>query len=754
MNNYFKNLSIKNKLKLIILSVTFFSLFAGFSFIMHYDIKHFQKELVQQTVLNAKLIGEYCVTPIVFYDKKGAEEVLGKIESIPYIESGVVIDDSGNIFASVNAEDSELENLEPVTDTKIIHRDKYIYTAVPINYHDLQYGTIYLKANDNILRLQISRYLYTIGALMIVLISVSYILALRFQRVLSQPILRLAEITEKISVEADFSVRVYKEGNDEIGVLYDSFNNMLEQINVRERERDKASEELRNTRNYLKNVFDSLSSMLISVNTEGVITQWNTAAEKYTGISATDAVSKKLWEVAPFLGKYQANFKKVVDSKQPEEIYREMSVLDDKKFLNIAIYPLAYNGTRGIVMRVDDVTELETKDQQLRQAQKMETVGNLAGGLAHDFNNVLSGIIGTVSLMKFGISSKKLSFEKIEDYLKVIEESADRAADMVQQLLALSKKHELSFSSVDLNKSVKRVIKICENTFDKRIEIKPIYYDGKAVVQADATQIEQVVLNLCVNASHAMTIMRKSNEQQGGVLTVSIEQIYADKTFNDIHHEAEEGYYYIVTVRDTGVGMDSRVISKIFDPFFTTKDKNKGTGLGLAMAYNIIQQHKGFIDVYSEVGVGSKFSVFIPSQSVSDEISEKTASFKITKGSGTILVIDDEEIIRYIGKNILEECGYNVLLAEDGRKGIEIYKAKKDEITAVILDMSMPYLSGKDTYIELKKINPKIKVLLASGFKQDKRVSDALKLGVNSFIQKPYSLIELSKKIDEVIKSD
>jgi CheY-like chemotaxis protein len=272
------------------------------------------------------------------------------------------------------------------------------------------------------------------------------------------------------------------------------------------------------------------------------------------------------------------------------------------------------------------------------------------------------------------------------------------------------------------------------------------------MIQADVAQIEQALLNLCVNASHAMTIMRPEYEQQGGILTIAVEKIFIDQHFTESHPGVKEGDHWILRVIDTGVGMNSKTLTKIFDPFFTTKEKSQGTGLGLAMVYNIVHQHNGYIDVYSNPGVGTTFNILLPVLEESPEVSkDRTIKETMPRGTGTILVVDDEEIIRETAKGILELCGYNVLVAKDGEKGIEIFKEQSEKIKAILLDMAMPKMSGKETYLRLKEIRQDLRVVLASGFKQDRRVQEAIELGVNTFIQKPYSMLELAKKIKMVI---
>lgn len=515
-------------------------------------------------------------------------------------------------------------------------------------------------------------------------------------------------------------------------------------------ERIKTEKELENTRNFLNNVFNSLSSLLISIDAEGKITQWNIAAEKYTGVSAAQAKAKSIWDVIPFISAFRDDIEKVIGTSQPVELVRLAVDINGQHYLNMTVSPLVFDHIHGAVIRIDDVTELEMKEEQLRQAQKMETVGTLAGGLAHDFNNVLSGIIGTVTLLKYIIGSDMTIDEEIREGLDLIERSGNRAAQMVQQLMALSRRHEFSSVTVDLNAVVKNVMDICSNTFDKSIFLKPEYSKESASVKGDPAQIEQVILNLCLNASHAMTIMRSPGERQGGVLSVIVKKITVDQHFKKTHPQAKADVYWVISHGDSGIGIDPEIRGKIFDPFFSTKDKESGTGLGLAMVYTIVRRHNGFIDVYSEPGVGSTFNVYLPENNEPDA-REDDRRETVVRGEGLILVVDDEEIIRKTAANILKECGYDVVTAENGSSGLSIFRDRFKEICAVLLDMAMPGLSGQEVYAEMRKIDPNVRVLLASGFRQDSRIEESLKMGINGYIQKPYSMIELSVMVKKII---
>ncbi len=544
----------------------------------------------------------------------------------------------------------------------------------------------------------------------------------------------------------NYHAPVNQEGNDEISHIAHNIGTMAVTILQRELENLKLQ-------HYLSSIINSMPSLLISLDMNGVVRQWNNAAADFTGISARVAVGALFWEIKPEFEKYKLMFYDALATKRSRIMPRESFRNGEVRFFNISVFPLIEHDEQGVVFRFDDITEIEHKEEQLRQAQKMETVGTLAGGLAHDFNNVLGGIIGTTSLLQYKAAKNvEVSHDDLLSSINVIDSSAKRAADIVQQLLVLSRKHETAFTTVDLALTIKHVVKICQNTFDKCVDVSVYTESMQAYVSADPVQMEQVLLNLCVNGYHAMTIMRTENQTQGGSLSIALEQITADYHFLVSHPEAELNQsYWIMSVRDDGIGMAPKTVAKIFDPFFTTKSKEKGTGLGLAMVYNIVQQHNGFIDVYSEEEKGSTFNVFLPV--MVDPAKTVTAVVKpidICHGEGTILLVDDELIIRESAKAMLEECGYSLHTEADGVAGVEWYKTHYQDINLVILDMVMPKMSGRDAYLAMREINPSVKVLLASGFRHDERVDEILKLGVAGFIQKPYTLERISHAVCEM----
>jgi len=398
--------------------------------------------------------------------------------------------------------------------------------------------------------------------------------------------------------------------------------------------------------------------------------------------------------------------------------------------------------------------EIEKSREQLAQSQKMEALGTLVGGLAHDFNNFLAGVIGSFDLLSHTLKKENLNKKDyIEKYLKLGMESSKRSAGLIDQLLILSKKHEVRLSPLDIKKSLNHIYGLCRNSFPKSIEINFSTQEAPLVILGDPVQIEQVLLNLCINASHAMTSMRKHDEKQGGTLSVKTESVDSDYIMKDNFPEAAESIHHWIRIKvtDTGVGIDTDTRQRIFEPFFSTKDKKESSGLGLAITYNIIKKHSGLVNVYSEPGTGSCFSVYFPVYNDSSNISIDDAEPEIVHGTGTVLVIDDEPLILNIAEGFLERCGYDVITAEGAKKGIEVFRNNHAGISAVLLDLSMPDKSGLEVFQELKKIDADVKTILSSGMLDNELKDKALNMGVKETVNKPYMAAELSIKIKNII---
>ena len=397
---------------------------------------------------------------------------------------------------------------------------------------------------------------------------------------------------------------------------------------------------------------------------------------------------------------------------------------------------IAYDGL------ITDITEQKRLEDQLRQSQKMEVVGQLAGGIAHDFNNILTAILGygNIALMKMDKD------EPLRTYVDSMLTSAERAASLTQNLLIFSRKQVSNPNHVELNEIIKKSGKFLLRVIGEDVELKTKLIDEELTVMADSGQIEQVLMNLATNARDAMP--------KGGPLTIETKSIKIDEEFIKAHGYGEERMYAVVSVTDTGVGMDEKTREKIFEPFFTTKETGKGTGLGLAMVYGIIKQHNGYINCYSELGKGTSFKIYLPlfeSMPVSKTVTEGAAVALPTGGTETILVAEDEDSVRRLMKEVLEEDGYRVIEAADGEEAVSKFIENKDRIDLLLLDIIMPKMNGREAYERIKKIKPDIKLLMASGYPVDFiSQKGIIEEGLN-FIVKPMSPTKLLKKVREVL---
>jgi two-component system cell cycle sensor histidine kinase/response regulator CckA len=412
----------------------------------------------------------------------------------------------------------------------------------------------------------------------------------------------------------------------------------------------------------------------------------------------------------------------------------EMSVIGkDGKKINLIITAKIYpedGYIEGAMVDADDQKRLEARFQQ---AQKMGVIGTLAGGLAHNFNNLLMGIQGYISLMLNDLGPISPCYYR----LKRIEDQVKSGAEVTAQLLGFARRGQYDVRPAHINEIVKKTAHMFGRT-KKEVVIREKYAQDLWTVEVDRGQIEQVLLNLYINAWQAMP--------GGGDLYLETTNVFFDKSHTD-HRKLQPGRYVKVSVTDTGTGMDQATRERIFDSFFTTKEMGRGTGLGLASACAIIKNHGGIINVYSQKGHGSTFNIYLPAVEAPVNAQRLSPSGeRVQQGNETILLVDDEQVILDVGEEMLTTLGYKVLLASGGNKAIEVYEANKDKIDLVVLDVIMPGMSGKETYEILKRTNSDIKVLLSSGYSVKGAATEIMKQGANDFIQKPFTMKELSHK--------
>ncbi|MCF6147365.1 MAG: PAS domain S-box protein [Candidatus Kuenenia sp.] len=502
-----------------------------------------------------------------------------------------------------------------------------------------------------------------------------------------------------------------------------------------------------------KAVEQSMSSIVIT-DINGNIQYANPKFAEITGYTASEIMGqnprflksgkttpeeyKTLWDTITIGNCWQGEF---YNKKKNGEYYWELAQISPIKSKEGEI-----TGFLGIK---EDITEMkraasiqEELREQLFHAQKLESVGRLAGGVAHDFNNILMAIIGYTNLVEIALEDNTPA----KEYLHKVLTLAERAADLTRSILAFSRKQVIVTQPLELNTIVQGARVLTDRLLREEIQCNVLLSDKKLVVKADKNRLEQVIMNLVTNAIDAMP--------DGGEITIKTDSEIIDDDFIKIHGFGEKGEYALLSITDTGIGIDYDIRKKIFEPFFTTKDVGKGTGLGLSIVYGIVKQHNGFVDVHSEFGEGAAFFIYLP---LANDLPGKPAdsdtgpdSFSAVS-AGRILIAEDDESVRFLMKEVLGKFGYEVIAAVNGADAVEKFKENKDVVCLLILDVKMPVMNGKDAYDEIKKIAPEVKAIFLSGYSEN-IIDQSMFTGESvSFLQKPVLPSRLVKKIHEMV---
>ncbi|RLB28000.1 MAG: oxidoreductase, partial [Deltaproteobacteria bacterium] len=527
-------------------------------------------------------------------------------------------------------------------------------------------------------------------------------------------------------------------------------------------ERKQAQDALRESEEKYRTILENIEDGYYEVDTAGNFTFFNDSICKILGYPRDElmGMNNRQYTEKENAKKLYQTFNRVYKTEKPTRIFDwEIIRKDNTKGhveASVSLMKDAEGQRKGFRGIVRDITEKKNLEAQLLQAQKMEAIGTLAGGIAHNFNNLLMSIQGNTSLMLLDTDSNHPHYQRLTNIEKLVQSGSK----LTSQLLGYARGGRYEVKPISMN----QIIKEASATFSMTKKDITIHQDlDKDLygVKADLGQIEQVLLNIYVNAAEAMP--------GGGDLFLHTINV-THKDIKKKPYKVKPGEYILLTIRDTGIGMDKNTKDKVFDPFFTTKGLAKGTGLGLASVYGIIKAHGGYIDVESKKGHGTTFYIYLPA-SKETVVEEKKKVAELLKGKETVLLVDDEEIILDVGQELLKTLGYKVLIVKGGREAIEIvskaHRAKRKAEEGkehyapgampptpdiVILDMIMPVIGGGETYDRMKEINPDIKVLLSSGYSINGQATEILKRGCDGFIQKPFTMRELSKAIRGVLE--
>lgn len=652
-----KDISIKRKFLYLGLAATFIAVIFLITMLSFYEVYKTRNCLINNLTTLSKMVASQSTAAIVFNDRQNAEEILQTLVASPNTVYAAIYKKNGELFAEYKALNSESAVIDK--DFKKEAYDfgfKYISMTVPVFLDREEIGYVYVRSNLKEFYRGLTTQVIIVVVVSFVTLGIIYLMIILLERNVATPVIKLASIMSRVSEEKDYSLRSPVLSEDEIGILSKGFNEMLSEIEKRDKELN-----------------------LYRLNLE-------------------DEVRKR--------------------TKELEEV-------------NIRLQ-------REFSERLKMEEEQMRLQFQLIQAQKMELVGQLAGGIAHDFNNMLTAIMGSAELLKLSLNK-----EDSISYVDLILKSSEKASKLVQQLLAFGRRQIMNPKPLNINHILKDVEDLLSSLIGGDIKLKIVPSNEELIVWVDKVQIEQVLINLTTNAKDAMP--------EGGVLTIQTDSFLIDDEFAKTHSFGDKGDYALISISDTGIGMDEYTRERIFEPFFTTKVSGKGTGLGLATVYGIIKQHNGYIDVYSTKGKGTTFKIYLPLAKAVTEEEKPILPLGIKEGKGTILLAEDVKEVRDLLKTFLTNFGYNVIVAGDGEEAVFLFKENKDIIDLLIFDVVMPKKSGKDAYKEILNIKQNIKVIFMSGYSPDTLSDKEILKEDIEFLPKPVTPYAILSKIKEIL---
>ena len=533
-------------------------------------------------------------------------------------------------------------------------------------------------------------------------------------------------------------------------VLYLTFGRIVGALDREVSGRVKAEEEKRRLGILLGNIVNSMPSVLVGIDRENRVIQWNDEAERKTGISAEKAEGRMLEEVMPQLSGWMEEVRHSISrSGVHKKIRMEEERDGETDYSDMTVYPLVADGVEGAVIRIDDVTDhvrsgLETIRLQarLQQAQKMEAVGTLAGGIAHDFNNVLAIIMGFSELALLKLPEESNAKED----MKRVFDAGIRAREMIKQILTFSRQRKFELEPLYLHLVLKESLKLLRASIPSTIEIQEDIETKNDTVLADLTHMQQMIMNLVTNAYHAM-------REKGGVLSIRLFPVAMDSEKVEAQGLVlEPGKYLQLDVGDTGEGMDKRVMERIFEPYFTTKEMGKGTGMGLAIVHGIVINHGGDITVASESGKGTVFHVYLPLREKSSvkEVEERQ-EYALPEGKESLLIVDDEEHLLEMEKQMLTGLGYKVTAMNDSEEALKRFIVTPDAFDLVITDMTMPHMNGVELVRKLFAVKPELPVILCTGYSELINEQKAKMLGIREYMMKPIALEKMARVVRKAL---
>ncbi|NJD52506.1 MAG: response regulator [Candidatus Methanoperedens sp.] len=519
------------------------------------------------------------------------------------------------------------------------------------------------------------------------------------------------------------------------------------ELEMQNEELRRTQSELEDSRNRYSNLYDFAPIGYFTFDKNGLIIEVNLTGANKLRIERSFLIKTPFSLYVDFNSKdvFYRHLRNVFRTKTRQSC--EIRLVDkNKNQFDVQLESLAVQDREGNFSQcrtaIIDITERKRLESQLLRAQRMESIGILSGGIAHNLNNMLTPMMLSLRMLK-----EKFKDEQSQKLLTILEMNSQRSADLIKQVMSFARGVEGERKPLEVTHLISEIEKIAEETFPRDIKLQTDVPDDLFTISGDATQLHQVIMNLCVNARDAMP--------GGGVLSIIASNFFVDKNYVMMHTDAKVGSYVVIAVSDTGTGISPKIMDRIFEPFFTTKEHGKGTGLGLSTALAIVKSHGGFINVYSEIGKGTAFRIYLPAIKTEiaeiHKVCEERKQPELLAGKGEwILVVEDEEAIRNVTFSILEDNGYKVLNANDGAEAVALYAGNIDKIKVILMDMMMPVMDGQSSIRAIRRINPDVKIIAVSGLTEKDRLAKVSDLA-DAFLPKPYTTGKLLKTIHEVL---
>jgi PAS domain S-box-containing protein len=743
-----RNYSISQKLTWMNMLVSGGALLLACAAFATYELADFRATLVRNLSIQAQIVGANSASALLFNDPASARNTLSALEAAPSIRAGGIYTPTGQPFAlwlrdpsdrlSVTRMPEGQSEFHQFTGTELI-------LVRAIDFQGKRVGAVQIDSDLGEVSARLVRYAGIVAVVLVMSLMAALIFSSIFQRSMARPIAQLAETALIVSREKKYSVRApVPDTQDEIAVLIDAFNEMLAQIQERDTALQSAIGALRQSEERYRLVSEIGSDYVYSLkrNPDGTLScEWITDPfTRITGFTSAEINArgwKSLYHTAD-LAIAEQHYKTLQTGSADTVEVRIVTKSERVRWIRIYDRPI---GAARIYGAAQDITVQKQLEEQLLQTGKMDAIGQLAGGVAHDFNNLLTVIRGYGDLLKKQPDLTDASQEQIAEIL----EAARRASELTRQLLAFGRGQVLQLRNINLNKVVDGVENLLRRLIGEQLELKVVRGPDLGLVKADPGQIEQVIMNLAVNARDAMP--------GGGRLTIETANADLEEEEAGQHGAVAAGPYVTLSVSDTGTGMYPETVARAFEPFFTTKDPGQGTGLGLAMVYGIVKQSGGDIRVSTELGHGTAFRIYFPRLEAAEETVMESPPFflrPLGTGSETILVLEDENALRGLVRQVLVRRGYTVLDTGDPAEAIRICEERGDTIDLLITDVIMPGMSGPQVVERVSRLHPGMKILYTSGYTAKALLDQGVGQPV-SFFAKPFSPEELAAKVREVL---